>query len=399
MKKTFTHILFIIILFSVSNAFCFGKSVENGNKLANLLEKAPFKDDIYKLRAFLDDIEKSTDLQDFVKTGKDFTKEWDIVNKAGKTSLIRSKELLNLAKIIEKAPFKDDVNKLKAFLYDIEKNTNLIEKFTSNPKLLDAFDFLFARGQMRADEAILESTAKLLKNNSKYVSENLEKIQRIYEKLADAGARCRTCKSPGNNKGIKYIDEIIDDLDFAITHYGNKPENNFGKLLTEMASLGNKADGGAFMLQYLKEQGAGFASKVKEFENFYLDGANFEADIKMLDGTLKEFKSYAKNSWESFGGTSSLNQLKGYIKSGQPFEYIANKTKLINDGVADPNTFVKEQFQRVFKKDNYALFEEFMNNPIWKDKLFKNLSETQAKSAFKNFVDNFDSRIYNVIVE
>ncbi|MFK7061449.1 hypothetical protein V3Q90_15125 [Flavobacterium oreochromis] len=134
---------------------------------------------------------------------------------------------------------------------------------------------------MRADESILEATAKLLKNDSKYVADNLEKIQRIYEKLADAGARCKTCKNPSNNKGIKYIDEIIDDLDFAITHYGNNPDNNFSKLLTEMASLGNKADGGAFMLQYLKEKGVSFASKVKEFENFYLEGANFEADIKI----------------------------------------------------------------------------------------------------------------------
>ena len=63
MKKIFIHIILVIILFTISSTFCFGKSVENGNKL----------------RAFLDDIEKSTDLQDFVKAGKDFTKEWQIL--------------------------------------------------------------------------------------------------------------------------------------------------------------------------------------------------------------------------------------------------------------------------------------------------------------------------------
>ncbi|MET3028632.1 fibronectin type III domain-containing protein [Flavobacterium sp. UW10123] len=56
-----------------------GKTVQNGEKLALMLEKAPFKDDIYKIRAFLNDVEASTDLQDFVKRGEDITKEWDVL--------------------------------------------------------------------------------------------------------------------------------------------------------------------------------------------------------------------------------------------------------------------------------------------------------------------------------
>jgi len=227
---------------------------------------------------------------------------------------------------------------------------------------------LIGRAQMRVDESILEATARLLQNNTEFVNNNLGKIQNIFDKLAATGARCRTCKSPGNNFGIKYIYEIVDDLSFAIKNYGNNPSNNFGKLLTEMASSGNKADGGAFILQYLKNKGETFASQVDQFENFYLDGANFEADIKMLgEGSLKEFKSFAKDSWKGFGsnGSSGLKQLQGYIKSGKPFEYLANKTKLINDGVTDPLTFVKQQFQRVFKNNSGELFNT--NPSLFKD--------------------------------
>ncbi|MFK7061444.1 hypothetical protein V3Q90_15100, partial [Flavobacterium oreochromis] len=57
-----------------------GKSTANGKKLADLLEKASFKNDLNKLRGFLSDIEKSTELQDLVKAGKDFSKAWQWLN-------------------------------------------------------------------------------------------------------------------------------------------------------------------------------------------------------------------------------------------------------------------------------------------------------------------------------
>ncbi|MBP1225395.1 fibronectin type III domain-containing protein [Flavobacterium sp. 1355] len=306
-----------------------------------------------------------------------------------------------LAKFLESNSF-SDVYQLRMFVDDIGKAPSLFKNFIDNPKLLQAWKFISNRSQMRIDESILEATAKMLKNNSKYVEDNIGKIQKIYDKLAAAGARCKTCPTKGTNEGLKHLDEIIDDLDFAITNY--KDKNGFDKLLTEMAAHSNKADGGAFMLQYLKNKGAKFASKVQEFESFYLSGERFEADIKLFDGVTKlvEFKSFAKSSWEAFGGTSSLNQLKGYIKSGEVFEYVANKTKLLNDGVADPLKFVKEQFQRVFKKDDYAMFEEFWNNPTWKDKLWKssefpNLTKQNAKLVFKNWVDKGDDSLFKFI--
>lgn len=306
-----------------------------------------------------------------------------------------------LAKFLENNTF-SDVHQLRLFVDDLEKAPLSFKTFIDNPKLLQAWKFIPKGSQIRMDESILEATLKLLKNHSKYVDENISKIQNIYEKLAQAGARCKTCPTKGTNEGLKHLDEIIDDLDFAITNY--KDKNGFEKLLTEMAAHRNKADGGAFMLQYLKSKGAKFANKVQEFESFYLSGERFEADIKLIDGVTKliEFKSFAKSSWEAFGGTSSLNQLKGYIKSGEVFGYIANKTKLLNDGVADPLKFVKEQFQRVFKKDDYIMFEEFWNNPTWKDKLWKpsefpNLTKQNAKLVFENWVDKVDDSLFKFI--
>ncbi|TDX11690.1 fibronectin type III domain-containing protein [Flavobacterium sp. S87F.05.LMB.W.Kidney.N] len=56
-----------------------GSSPTDSSKLLEILEKAPFKDDLSKLKDLLKDITASTDLQDFVKQGKDFTKEWLIL--------------------------------------------------------------------------------------------------------------------------------------------------------------------------------------------------------------------------------------------------------------------------------------------------------------------------------
>ncbi|KFF17761.1 fibronectin type III domain-containing protein [Flavobacterium hydatis] len=336
-------------------------------------------------------------LKRFTDLGVDASRLEKVLTALGKTAQNGEK----LVKLLESNTF-SDVYQLRLFIDDLEKAPLLFKNFIDNTKLVQAWKFIVNRPQMRIDESILEATAKMLKNNSKYVEDNLSKIQTIYDKLAAAGARCRTCATKGTNKGIKHLDEIIDDLDFAITNY--KDKNGFSKLLTEMAAHSNKADGGAFMLQYLKDKGATFANKVQEFESFYLSGERFEADIKLFDGVTKliEFKSFAKSSWESFGGTSSLNQLKGYIKSGELFQYIGNKTKLLNDGVADPEKFVKEQFQRVFKKDDYALFEEFWNSSTWKDKLWKssefpNLTKQNAKLIFKNWIDKGDDSLFKFI--
>ncbi len=43
---------------------------------------------------------------------------------------------------------------------------------------------------------------------------------------------------------------------------------------------------------------------------------------------------------------------------GNKFEYVANKRKLINDGLSNPKQYIKEQFQRIFKNNEYEIFED-----------------------------------------
>jgi hypothetical protein len=163
------------------------------------------------------------------------------------------------------------------------------------------------------------------------------------------------------NFGLKFIDEIVEDLDFAITLYKDKP-GFADKLLTEMAALDKKADGAAFMLSFLKTKGNNFANVVQSFEDFYLSGAKFEADIKIKDPVtneiiLLEFKSWSKTTWDGLGSGSSFTQLKGYITSGNKLEYYFNKLKLIKDGVPDGLKFVQQKFQTVFKNNASEFYD------------------------------------------
>lgn len=294
-----------------------------------------------------------------------------------------------------------DLNK---FIDDLAGSSEFLKHFkeldvlgTRVNDFSNGWKLVFKRAQMRKDIKIVEAASNLIKENTDYVTNNLSKIESIFEKLAASGARCRTCPSSGNNFGIKYFDEIVDDLNYAIKKFKNKPESKFDKLITEMTAHKHKADGGAFMLQVLKNKGDDFIDKIQEFESFYLSGRRLEADIKLIDqGTivLQEFKSYAKNSWNNLG----LDQLKGYLKSGNKFEYIANKTKLLNDNVSDPKKFLKDKFQTIFKNDNYKIFEDIWENSFMKNKLDLNgLSKTDAKEVFIELVDELDDDLFDFI--
>lgn len=103
---------------------------------------------------------------------------------------------------------------------------------------------------------------------------------------------------------------------------------------------------------------------------------------------MSQSNFFAKSSWEAFGGTSSLNQLKGYIKSGEVFEYVANKTKLLNDGVTDPGKFVKEQFQRVFKKNSADIYDA--NEVFAKQFKLPNGNYVRNKNEFLQLVETED---------
>jgi hypothetical protein len=248
--------------------------------------------------------------------------------------------------------------------------------------------------QIKLDESILKSTQLLLQNQSTFIASNAATMRAWFESVAAAGARCRTCPTGGGQTGIRYFDQIIGDLDWVLTNYGHLNTNIEG-LIKEMAASGPKADGGAFMLFALRNRGSSFAQQVSKFEFRYLDGANFEADISLKDGTLQEFKSYAKSTWDDFPSAAALNQLKAYLKNGN-FEYYANIAKLTRDGVpeAQAANFVKERFQKAFQKNDYALFSDFWGSNFYKTTIFNGLSESQARLLFKDLVDKMDTDFF-----
>ena len=131
----------------------------------------------------------------------------------------------------------------------------------------------------------------------------------------------------------------------------------FNKVLTEMAQSWKKFHGSKFMFKHLEGKGEDFITKIQKFEAKVIDEANFAADVKMLDGSFLEYKSWKKSTFSLLGGQQSLKQMKNYIKSGK-FEYVIDKAKLLKDGVPDPTTFVKGKFQKVFKDNAKDLFEE-----------------------------------------
>lgn len=324
-----------------------------------------------------------------------------------KSKGIEYSKLYNLVKNLDDEVASRILNRLnKTGLTDIDLN-EFIEDLTSNTEFFNHFksidimgtyvnDFangwklIIKRAQMRKDISIVEASAKLIKDNPDYIQNNLSKIEQVFEKLAASGARCKTCPSSGNNAGIKHFDEILEDINFAISRY--KDKSGFDKLITEMTAHKHKADGGAFMLQVLKSKGDDFVNKVQEFESFYLSGTRFEADIKLVDNgkvILQEFKSYAKDSWNSLG----INQLKGYLKSTEYFEYIGNRTKLINDGVPNPSQFVKEKLQTIFKKDNYNIYNEIIQES---PDAFKRFG-INTKGQFIQKVNNLDDDLFGFI--
>jgi len=85
-----------------------GNSVVNSKNLAELLEKAAFKNDVSKIRSILTDIKASTDLQDLIRDGKDFSKEWNLLADAQRTGLKKSRAAIeSLQKVLKNSKLKE----------------------------------------------------------------------------------------------------------------------------------------------------------------------------------------------------------------------------------------------------------------------------------------------------
>jgi hypothetical protein len=180
--------------------------------------------------------------------------------------------------------------------------------------------------------------------------------------------------------------------------------DNFDEVLKDMAQGWRKFYGERFVFEHLSGQSDEFIAGISKFEARIDDVANFTADIKLKPDLLHpgglslEYKSWKKNTFEKLmKGDQFKNQLKNYIKDGD-FQYIIDRKKLLNDGVLDPDAFVKGEFQKVFKANNYELFEDVYNSPKMKELLFdNNPNRVIAKNQFIELIDNTDELLFRFI--
>jgi hypothetical protein len=60
-------------------------------------------------------------------------------------------------------------------------------------------------------------------------------------------------------------------------------------------------------------------------------------------------------------------------------------------------TKIKEQFQKIYQANDYAIFETFWQNEGLRGTLFPEKSEAQAKADFINYSTNLNSNLYYFI--
>lgn len=134
------------------------------------------------------------------------------------------------------------------------KNENFISILSKSPsENYEAYRILVDSRQLRQDPNTLKAMANLIKKYPDYINENFSRIEKIVDNLKRNNVRCTTC-SQGSNTGLPFMHVIINDIEWALTTFKNKPEVKIESVLIEMSANPQKADGGAFMLNTLKNK-------------------------------------------------------------------------------------------------------------------------------------------------
>ena len=149
---------------------------------------------------------------------------------------------------------------------------------------------------------------------------------------------------------------------------------------------GQKYYGEKFIFEHISRQSDDFIEKIIEFEAKYADDlGNYTADLVLRGNRKLEYKSWSESFTKNYlKGKQATDQLKHYIKDGN-FEYIFNKQKLLKS-VADPDKFVKGEFQKVFRENAEELFNQ---NPTF----FKQMNKVgggkiETVSQFRQLIND-----------
>lgn len=278
----------------------------------------------------------------------------------------------------------------------------------SNSEGMMAYKKLVGNPQVRRDVDALKATSKLLKEHADYFFKDYPgHFEKILRNLVsqEVKVRCNGCS--GRNFGIPKLDQIIDDMDWVLANFKDK-NVSVHKLFTEMGTQGGynvyKADGGAFMINAMRQQAAAdasFVESIKKFEYKFLDDGSFEADLyRLVDDKMRlsEFKSLGESRWYNFStDKQSVNQFMAYFTKKQKFEYFANASKL--GGVDKAKELVRNQFVKLFKAKGPELFKldrSFFQNIKYGDKTI-NIADAEELAKLCDEAGFANSSLFNFV--
>lgn len=151
-----------------------------------------------------------------------------------------------------------------------------------------------------------------------------------------------------------------------------------------MVESWKKHYGSKFSLQYIHDKN--LVDKIKGFELRIHSDGNFTADMVLKGGLgaadkFVEFKSWKSGSFSLLNGTQYKNQLKSYMQSGN-FEQIFDAQKLIKDGIANPDNFVKQKIVDMIKNNADEFWNDPKINALLKNEGINSISDMDINSLF-----------------
>lgn len=212
-------------------------------------------------------------------------KQFDGVSDDLVNSLSNKISLDELDKVVEIISKQSDDFPINSFLDDLSKGSvGFKNKIINNSEWIDAWETIIGNPMIRKDIKALESVSKIIDNTNLASVINKTDLSNIVNKLAQKGVKCRTCT--GGNSAYKYLDEILDDIEFGAVKYGDE----YTSVLIGFKQGGNFAEGAMFVASSLKKYPNDFPmGTVFEFTEVTIGGVR-RVDVR-VNNTFFEFKS------------------------------------------------------------------------------------------------------------
>ncbi len=169
---------------------------------------------------------------------------------------------------------------------DFRHDYRALNLFDNKRGAVKAWEALIAHPLIRKDVATLTSASKILGNNGIANIIGKEDLQSVVQKLAAIGVKCRSCTS--GNPFYRYMDEILDDLEYGATKFGNE----YTSVITGFKQGGNFTEGAMFVADAVRRYGNDFPpGTLFEFTEVTAGGVR-RVDVR-VGNTFYEFKSVA----------------------------------------------------------------------------------------------------------